>query len=1136
MGMRLNKLAVAAILLFLTAVSVEALTMPYETTTVSRIVGDDVASMKRQLEGDKLMDLQNSVYAASDAFDTPLQPLAREIFPTTTAMSPPITASDLESKLTTEQLIYIKTLNENPSSMQKIQTFDAGEAAILKDELAEKDSLIILDSPSAGLYLPGETSFAGVLSPYANMIAPTSFYSTLFTKSLLCNLGRHSTLGETFRQARNNYYYNTGDVGELLGLVIQSYSLFGLPNKGIKTPKLATSSACSNYRKDYIITANDAFSISESGSTYTKEFTFEIGNHSVAQYGDYVVIETSNTENMMRLFDFALPERTLVEELPANTIITNLEPLELSDPVDITINNLPMWNISGLVARECYETARNASITFSHTYTDTSLLVLTHINPVEIIDCSSGQLRLYRTARYKISYVPYSPLLIETIAAPDQALPGQALTINVNVKNVGTNPLTGYLILKDDEENTITAEEVTAAKTAYTLLINAPEQEGHHQYVVHFVNNNASMTYKTFNIEVKTLDVELFVPESVQSTVQAELFVTNKLSNAIATNITYHLMQNGNIEQSGTISANLAPGQNKFSIQFDGLEKDKSSYDVIVEIPYLNTHTSATSTIITEHAPVIVQSNIMLHEGELLVFEPLIYDLDGDAITTDIEYPFKYNEGWTPSYDESGTYTVRIIANDGIKQTEKTIIVEVVNTNRPPSLNSSEIMKAEEGQTFVIAPYATDPDNQNKVTNDDNQLTFTYGWLLDDKGTYWPSYDSAGTFIVPVTVSDGEFTDTKNLTIQIANTNRPPRISLPDMIASDYDIDLAPYVNASDPDNENDDPSDDNQLSIIYAQPFDSNGRWMPPQPGIVFTTVKVTDGEFTVGKDIWINVSATHPMPQPPYTYPEYNNTPPVEEPPANITENQTTTPPANLTPETSQQQNQTANETPTQTSTPAPQPVAQTTTNGLEIEITAKADGRTKKVNGDTSLSVEPDSEVKLKISLKNNGNTTKKITVEAEIDELDQKEKETVTLKPDDDEELKYEFFIPRLTEDDKYRLEITIRENGIRLKKTLALKLDKPPHELSIRKAKAEACDDNGRITIRLENTGSNKEKGTLRLESKSLNLDRRIPFSLDEGKYKAFSEPFLVEKGTHTITITAEYNSRSITKEIRVEKC
>jgi hypothetical protein len=308
----------------------------------------------------------------------------------------------------------------------------------------------------------------------------------------------------------------------------------------------------------------------------------------------------------------------------------------------------------------------------------------------------------------------------------------------------------------------------------------------------------------------------------------------------------------------------------------------------------------------------------------------------------------------------------------------------------------------------------------------------------------------------------------------------------------------------------------------------------MPPQPGLVFTTVKVTDGEFIVGKDVWINVSATHPMPQPPYTYPEYNHTLPVEEPPANITENQTTTPPANPTPETSQQQNQTANQTPTQNETSAP--TTPITTNGLEIEITAKGDGRTKKVNGDTSLRVDPDDEVKLEISLKNKGNTTKKITVEAGIDELDEKEKETVSLKPGDVEELKYEFFIPRLTDEDEYELEITIRENGIRLKKTLTLKLDKPSHELSIRRAKAEACDDNGRITIRLENTGSNDEKGTLRLESSSLGLDRKIPFSLDEGEYKTFSEPFLVENGAHTISVTAEYNSRSITKEVPVENC
>ncbi|MEM2915944.1 MAG: hypothetical protein QXT19_01100 [Candidatus Woesearchaeota archaeon] len=120
--------------------------------------------------------------------------------------------------------------------------------------------------------------------------------------------------------------------------------------------------------------------------------------------------------------------------------------------------------------------------------------------------------------------------------------------------------------------------------------------------------------------------------------------------------------------------------------------------------------------------------------------------------------------------------------------------------------------------------------------------------------------------------------------------------------------------------------------------------------------------------------------------------------------------------------------------------------------------------------------------------------------------------------------------------EYKLEIAIRENGIRIKKTLALKIDKPSHEITIRKAKATARDENGRITARLENTGCNEEKGNILIESKSLRLNRKIPSLLDEGECRTFTEPCLITEKKHTITITAEYNRRSITKGVPVEDC
>jgi len=1133
-----NRLVMVLLSLIFLATAVFAVQVNYETTSVSRIVGETPDAMRLQLMRQDFTLESAGVY--TEAFETKMdvqEILKSQFGSVSTPFATTWSMSSVQNQLANNNRNYI-ILNSDIWDGTPYQIYP-GKVKDIKNWNLQKSNLFIFDSYAAGLHIKQTETFASALTPKATVIAPLSHTSANFVKAFVCNLGKHVTIGEVFRQARNNYYAHTHQRSEFLGLTMLSYALSGIPTRKITNINWDTTKRakyCSDYDEVFGVSEAGDYSIQEAGDSFIREITVNFGEPTATEMDGFTVIESEATQQQFIESSLVVPSRTETVNFPLKTVVSNVTLIAFEEPADITAQ-LPDWNGTMMQERMCYQQMAPATAEFALTQTEDAVTIIAHLNPLEIIDCQSGQFKFYTKARYKIEYVPYSPLRIVSVAHPEIMIPNEITDITVHVENTESSPATGKLVLSDSE-GIISAQEITATMSSYQLELDAPAEEGIFEYTVSFMQNDEPKTSVAFDQSVDVLESSLDIPEIATDNVQVALELTNNLPEALPVTVEYELSSNEKIKDAENQSVMLSSGKNSIVLSFGDLEKSAVSYDLTINIPYLESNEMLTGTVVTDRAPTIEAPDVVVKEGGSITIIPTITDPDGDAVSTKIDAAFALDGSHTFSFEESGTYPIKIEASDGILTTEKTIYVVVENVNRAPEVSVMETITAEEGETLSVNAIVIDPDNENSVSNDDNELNMTYGWPLDENGNVALTFEMSGTIDVPITASDGELSTTRLVMLDIANTNRPPRIEIPDTINSDYEIDLAPYVNISDPDNENDDPSDDNQLSIIYATPFDAHGRWTPPQPGLVFTTVKVTDGEFAVGKDVWINVSATHPLPRPPYIYPEYNNTPetPVEEPPANITENQTTIPPANLTPETSQQQNQAANETVAQTSTPALQVVEQTTTNGLEIEITAKGNGRTKKVNSNTLLSVNPDSEVKLNIAIKNNGNTTKKITVEAGIDELDEKEKETIILKPDDDEELKYEFFIPRLTDEDKYKLEISIRENGIRIKKTLTLKLDKSPHKISIHKAKAEACDEKGRITIRLENTGSNNEKGTLHLESKSLGLDRKIPFSLDEGEYKTFSEPFLTESGTHTISLTTEYNSRSITKEVPVENC
>jgi hypothetical protein len=1110
--MRMNKTALIALLISLFCIgNALAISAVYESTSVSRIVGNSPAELKNQLLLNSL-NLQDAAYSGGG--NTPPARASRDILQDRYDTRLTTNPTDFWVQNTDGKLVVIDAYpyGGTPTSGGG---FDTSDVSGWQTALKQDPSLVVMNSEFAGLALPKTESFANALAATTPFTGPTAYASQQFVKTLACNLKNGRNLGEAFRQARNNYHWNLKDSNELIGLTLLSYTLYGnaLAQLAIPAGGWQEDLICKDITEPFASQAAESYSVSAAGDgEYTKTVTFTIPEHAIEQEGEHELVSTPTTDTQLIPGELAVPVRTLATEFPRETIIADVEFAGFSDPADITAD-IPSYDGINLTTRSCDYT-QDAGVEFGSATTETSKVVLARIEPLQMTSCDDGNFTLYRRAAYEISYYPFSPVRITAVETSPAGVPGTVQPVTVHVENTQAAPVTGLLAITDETGTIITANEISTTQSAHALELPLPETEGAHAFKAEFFQDGESKTYYPFTVDVRVLDAALELPETAEDSATATVRVTSHWQTAIEATITADLSKDGKSLALQTAAITLQPGENAAQFTFEGLEKEDVAYDIAASITYLGTTTVRTGTIVVNHAPVILNANVDAYEGQPLTITPLVQDLDGDSVSADIDATIPVDGSAALTYEQSGTYPVKITATDGIAEVEETVYVTVHNTNRAPGIVAPETVGGREGDELQVSVTTTDPDNQNSVSNDNNELTVTYGAPLDEDGTFTPDYDVTEPILTSVTVSDGEFSETKLVTLNIQNTNRPPHIEVPDQLTASREINLAPHVTVSDPDNENIATNDDNTLTVLYEPPFDANGRWAPPQPGIVFTAVKVSDGEFTVSKSVQIAVDTVNPFPAPITGETPVDITPPANvQPPAGSAPG-TTPPPA--TTHSAQQ-------------TPATLPE-------LDIEIKAKAGGRSKKLTGTDTLKVEPEDELELDIDITNNAAVAKKIGIDIDIDDLDEEESDSFTLKPDDKEELEYDFGIPRLTDEEKYRATIVIKDGITKHAWKLDLKVDKPSHELNLRWTRAEQCDGQGTLVVRLENAGSNEEEGTLRLESASLGLDRYIPFALDEGEYKVFREPFFAQEGTHSIDVTARYDNRAIGQTVPVLDC
>lgn len=256
-----------------------------------------------------------------------------------------------------------------------------------------------------------------------------------------------------------------------------------------------------------------------------------------------------------------------------------------------------------------------------------------------------------------------------------------------------------------------------------------------------------------------------------------------------------------------------------------------------------------------------------VNENAALNFTVSATDADGDEITysatglpTGATFANQQFD-WTPTYDQSGSYSITFAASDGTVEDSETVAVTVANVNRAPELAPIGNKSVDENVFLSFTISATDAD-EDALTYSATGLPT--GAIFTDQTFSWtPDGDQAGNYSVTFTASDGTAEDSETITITAGNVDRPPELAAIGNKSVDEKTLLSFTISATDPDDD----------ALTYSATGLPSGAtlsgqdfsWTPSydQAGSYDVTFTASDGTLEDSEAITITVENVNRAPE---------------------------------------------------------------------------------------------------------------------------------------------------------------------------------------------------------------------------------------------------------------------------------
>ena len=280
---------------------------------------------------------------------------------------------------------------------------------------------------------------------------------------------------------------------------------------------------------------------------------------------------------------------------------------------------------------------------------------------------------------------------------------------------------------------------------------------------------------------------------------------------------------------------------------------------VTKDITVLVTNVNDVTPVITSLATFSAAENqtaIGLVEASDAEGDDLTYAVSGSEISITSSGVLSFIAA--PDYESKTSYIETVTVSDGVNPVSQDITVNITNVNDvAPVISSSATFSAAENQIAIGSVSASDVEGDDLTFSiSGNEIAISPSGVLTFISA--PDYESKTAYTATITVSDGELSDSQDITVNITNVNDiPPVISSGATFSAAENQIAIGSVEASDA--EGDDLiytvsgseisiNSSGVLSFIVAPDYESKSLYT--------ATVTVNDGVNSTSQDITVNIT----------------------------------------------------------------------------------------------------------------------------------------------------------------------------------------------------------------------------------------------------------------------------------------
>jgi hypothetical protein len=224
------------------------------------------------------------------------------------------------------------------------------------------------------------------------------------------------------------------------------------------------------------------------------------------------------------------------------------------------------------------------------------------------------------------------------------------------------------------------------------------------------------------------------------------------------------------------------------------------------------------------------------------------------------------NLAWTPTYEQSGEYTIQFSLSDGKLSDSKSVVLTVNHINRPPSVEPVEPKMVDENKPMEFKIIAGDPDKEDAGSYNLSATQLPQGAVFTPETatfSWTPTFDQSGTYSVTFNNTDAQgLVTSQTVELTVNHVNRTPVLNPITAQTAEENVPLTIVIPAGeDPDIEDAQKQVYNAENLPEGASFDPATRtltWTPTydQSGNYEIPISLTDGEFTIKQTLAVTIT----------------------------------------------------------------------------------------------------------------------------------------------------------------------------------------------------------------------------------------------------------------------------------------